>query len=57
MLQDLSVQQLESALAWLDSPLVEPPPEALLELTQMEWFLLDRLLQQLMQEKDHSPVH
>jgi hypothetical protein len=57
MLQNLSVQQLESALAWLDSPLVESPPEGLLELTQMEWFLLDRLLQQLMREKYHSPVH
>jgi hypothetical protein len=57
MLQDLSVPQLERALEWLDSPLAESPPEELLKLTEIEWYLLDRLLEQLMVEKDHSPVH
>jgi hypothetical protein len=36
---------------------VESPPEELLELTQVEWFLLDRMLEQLMSEKDSGPVH
>jgi hypothetical protein len=57
MIQDLSNQQVEKALEWLASPIVESPPEDLLELTQAEWFLLDRMLSQLMQEKDNGPVH
>jgi hypothetical protein len=57
MLQDLSPNQVEKALEWLASPVVESPPEELLELTQVEWFLLDRMLEQLMSEKDSGPVH
>jgi hypothetical protein len=57
MLQNLSVNQLEQALIWLDSPVQDAPPEELLELTQVEWFLLDRLLQELLLEKEHSRLH
>ena len=57
MLQDLSVSQVEKALAWLDSPVQSPPPEELLELNQVEWFLLDRLLQELLLEKESSRLH
>ena len=57
MLQNLSVSQLEKALSWLDSPVQSPPPEELLELTQVEWFLLDRLLQELLIEKQSSRLH
>lgn len=56
MLDNLSVNQLEKALKWLDSPVQDPPPEELLELTQMEWFLLDRMLQALLLEKQHNPL-
>jgi hypothetical protein len=57
MLQNLSNQQVEKALEWLASPVVESPPDELLELTQVEWFLLDRMLNHLMWEKDSGPVH
>jgi hypothetical protein len=57
MLDSLSPNQVELALEWLASPLLESPPEELLNLTQVEWFLLDRMLDQLMVERGHSPVH
>jgi hypothetical protein len=57
MLDKLSPQQVEQALAWLASPVQEAPPDELLDLNQMEWFLLDRMLQTLMQERDSQRVH
>ena len=57
MLDSLSPNQVELALEWLASPLLESPPEELLNLTQVEWFLLDRMLDQLMLERNHGPVH
>ena len=57
MLLNLSVLQVEKALAWLNSPVQNSPPEELLELTQVEWFLLDRLLQELLLEKEYSKLH
>ena len=56
MLDKLSVAQIEAALKYLHSPLPEPPPQGLEELNQLEWFLLDRMLERLLQEKDHSPL-
>ena len=56
MLDNLSVNQLEQALKWLDSPVQDAPPEELESLSQMEWFLLDRMLQGLLQEKELSPL-
>lgn len=55
-LQQLSVEQLEQALAWLDSPVQCPPPEGLESLNQVEWFLLDRMLQGLLWEREHNPL-
>ena len=57
MLQDLSNPQLEQALSWLANPVDLSPPEPLKELSATEWYLLERLLESLMLEKDHSPVH
>jgi len=57
MLEKLSHQQVEQALAWLASPVQEPPPDALVKLNQMEWFLLDRMLAQLMAERDNNSLH
>jgi hypothetical protein len=48
---------VELALEWLASPLLESPPEELLDLTQIEWFLLDRMLETLMLEKQRSHLH
>ena len=56
MLDNLSVKQVEKALEWLDSPVQSPPPEELLELTQVDWFLLDRMLQALLVEKELNPL-
>ena len=50
-------KQVEKALAWLASPVQEAPPDELLDLNQMEWFLLDRMLQTLIQERDNNRVH
>ena len=52
ILQNLSTQQLELAMSWLDSPVQSPPPEELESLTQVEWYLLDNLYQRLLKEKE-----
>ena len=56
MLDRLSPSQVELAFQWLDSPIQIPPPEELESLSQVEWFLLDRMLQGLLDEKQHSPL-
>lgn len=56
MLQNLSNNQVEQALAWLANPLPEPPPQDLEHLNQMEWFLLQRMLDSLLQEKRENPL-
>ena len=57
MLQDLSNKQFEKALEYLASPQVEPLPQPLKQLNQVEWYLLEQLLNNLLAEKDSSPVH
>lgn len=56
MLERLSPQQVELAFQWLDSPIQSAPPPELESLSQMEWFLLDRMLQSLLQEKESQRV-
>ena len=56
-LQDLSPQEIESALHFLYHPDQEYPPLNLRHLTDMEWGLLDHLLNNLMYEKQHSHQH
>ena len=56
MLQELNPDQVESALQWLASPLREPPPQDLRHLQELEWFLLERMLESLMLEKRHNPL-
>jgi hypothetical protein len=56
VLQNLSQQQVEAALRFLSSPLNLPPPKELQELNSLEWFLLSRMLEQLLEEKEQSPV-
>jgi hypothetical protein len=57
MLQELSNNQVEQALAYLANPVSEPLPEPLSKLNSAEWYLLERLLVTLLEEKDSSPVH
>ena len=57
MLQDLNNSQLEQALAYLANPEVESPPQPLKHLNQVEWFLLEQLLNNLLEEKQQSPLH
>jgi hypothetical protein len=47
---------VELALSWLASPIQEPPPQELEHLNQMEWFLLQRMLDSLQLEQKHNPV-
>ena len=57
MLQDLTQNQVESALQYLHlQPTSFPPPSDLKGLNEMEWFLLDRMLESLLKEKQHSQV-
>ncbi len=51
MLEKLSQRQVEKAFQWLESPLPSPPPEDLEQLNQLEWFLLKRMLDNLLEEK------
>ena len=57
MFLNLTQTQLESALRWLDSPVQEPPPQELEELTQVHWYLLDKMLQELIHEKQTNQLH
>jgi hypothetical protein len=56
VLTNLSKEQVEQAFQYLSDPIQVYPPPGLEELNQVEWFLLDQLLQQLLQEKQHSRV-
>jgi len=56
MLDHLSLPQVEKALEWLASPLDNPPPEGLENLHQLEWYLLERMLERLLQEKSEHPL-
>ena len=57
MLDKLSPQQVELALEYLvEPPPLTPPPQELEHLQEMEWFLLSRMLDSLMQEKEHHPL-
>jgi hypothetical protein len=55
MLDKLSKQQVEKAFLYLSDPLKSLPQE-LKELNEMEWFLLHRMLQSLLQEKESHPL-
>jgi hypothetical protein len=58
MLQDLTPNQLEQAFQWIQNdPLKQDPPQVLKDLNEMEWFLLSRMLDGLLTEKEQSPVH
>ena len=56
MLDKLSQQQVESAFQWLASPVQEPPPKGLESLSQVEWFLLSKMLENLLSEKGNNPL-
>ena len=56
MLDRLSPSQVEQAFQWLESPVQTSPPQELESLSQMEWFLLDRMLQGLLDEKKANPL-
>ena len=60
-LQSLNNAQLEQAWGYLasltTSEWTPPPPEGLEHLSELEWFLLDQLLQQQMWLRAQSPVH
>ena len=57
MLDNLSPQQIEQAFKWLDSPVKSPPPPELENLSHLEWYLLDNLLQRLLKERQQNRLH
>jgi hypothetical protein len=58
MLQDLTPPQVEEALAWLANPLPTGNyHKPMRNLSEVEMFLLNRMLETLLFEKDNSPLH
>ena len=55
-LLQMSLPQVEQALAYLADPKEEYPPEELQHLHPLEWSLLNNLLNKLEWEKEHSPL-
>jgi len=49
--------ELELAFRWLADPLPSPPPPSLECLTQVEWFLLRQMLDDLLEAREHSSLH
>jgi hypothetical protein len=47
---------VEKAFNWLASPVQKPPPRDLEALSQVEWFLLSRMLDNLLEEKQKHPL-
>jgi hypothetical protein len=56
VLENLSPHQVEKAFEWLEDPSPNPPPEDLLSLSQLEWFVLRKMLDSLWEEKKQSPL-
>jgi hypothetical protein len=56
VLLQLSPEQVEQAWKWLDDPTPTPPPPELNFLSLLEWHLLELLLVNLMEEKEHHPL-
>jgi hypothetical protein len=58
-LQNLSNQQIEVVLSWLYQQKTMPRLEVkdLPDLSPVEWYLMEQLLDQLLLEKLHSPLH
>jgi hypothetical protein len=58
VLQDLSQEQLEQALKFLalPTPGLQHLPQGLEQLNLVEWHLLQKLLENLLEEKQHHPL-
>ena len=56
-LDKLTQEQLELALRYLVDPKQKEPPPSLPELSQLEWLAVHCLLQELKDERRHSPLH
>lgn len=52
----LTTLEVETALAWIASPVLSPPPQELENLSQVEWFVLSQFLQTTLSEKDKSQL-
>jgi hypothetical protein len=57
MLESLSLQQVERALAWLADPKWEDLPHPLERLSQAEWLMLEKFLQNLLEERNSNSLH
>jgi hypothetical protein len=56
MLDQLSKRVVDLAFQHLSKPIQEAPPPSLQNLNEMEWFLLDRMLAQILAEKESQPL-
>jgi hypothetical protein len=53
----LSPEQLHQMWEFLVNPVLARPPKELEEVSELEWYLASRLLQDLQVEQEHSQVH
>jgi hypothetical protein len=56
-MKELSKQEIERALRYLDNPFEEEFPEELKEASELEILGLQLMLQQLKEEQRGSPIH
>ena len=56
-LELLSKDKLEKAFLYLYEPKNKYVPEGLTELTEVQWLLLDQILDNLLIEKEEATVH
>lgn len=57
MLQELNKEEIEEALLYLhNQPMNFPPPARLKHLNEVEWFLLEKMLHGLLEEKEQHPL-
>ena len=53
----LSLQELNQMWEFLLNPLAQRPPENLRWVNPLEWHLAEQLLNNLLEERAHSPLH
>jgi len=56
-MDNLTVRQLEDALAYLHNPLQTGIPDSIANLTETQWIAVEMVATQLKEEKASMPLH
>ena len=57
LMDNLTVRQLEDALAYLHNPLQTGSPDSIANLTETQWIAVEMVATQLKEEKASMPLH